>query len=98
MNDLAERDWTKLQFEDWFGLGYIAQSPALWNGGFHPETVKIARAAVVGLERLTNANAVMARMLKAIAVALERIPPEHDECHRVARDIRKLLAELEGKP
>lgn len=38
-----------------FGLQYIADSPAAQQGGFHPETVKIAKSALRLIRKLRRA-------------------------------------------
>ena len=37
------------------GLRYIAESPSREHGGFHPEAIKTAQAAIKEIERLRGA-------------------------------------------
>lgn len=96
----AERDWSELDYTDYLGLAYIAQSPPQERGGFHPEAVKIARNAIVELERLMKVNDNLRAALRSAygkVLMASHDNPRSEFYKQAVCDIETALAMEDGK-
>src|SRR5690242_14885157 len=86
------------------GLKYIISSPAQGHGGFHPNTVEIAKSALETIQALTKRTHTNDTYFLKVAVEKVNLEEERDslrqsldEAQRALREIAELDAAKDSK-
>lgn len=89
----SETPRTDAEMKD--GLTYIAESPPMEHGGFHPNAVATAKAALQGIERLERENAQLKLVLDQLRARHAVVIAISDDLLSEVRELREDKARLD---